>query len=140
MEIYYDILKVDKFDTLFSETYTGKNPTKLKNSYYILKFNFSGIDTSNEENTITGFKESTSISIESFVNKYGLDFYVNSDLTSEGLLNSLLEAFSFQKPNSKIYVIIDEYDHFANELLGFHTNEFKNLVSKNGKVRKWYEI
>ena len=140
LENYYDILKVDKFSALFSETYIGKNPTKLKNSYYILKFNFSGIDTSNEESTIRGFKESTSISIESFVNKYGLDFYVNPDLTSEGLLNSLLEAFSFQKPNSKIYVIIDEYDHFANELLGFRTNEFKNLVSKNGKVRKWYEI
>ena len=29
---------------------------------------------------------------------------------------------------------------FANELLGFNTNQFKNLVSKNGKVRKWYEI
>ena len=140
LENYYDILKVDKFSALFSETYIGKNPTKLKNSYSILKFNFSGIDTSNEESTIRGFKESTSISIESFVNKYGLDFYVNPDLTSEGLLNSLLEAFSFQKPNSKIYVIIDEYDHFANELLGFRTNEFKNLVSKNGKVRKWYEI
>ena len=140
LENYYDILKVDKFSALFSETYIGKNPTKLKNSYSILKFNFSGIDTSNEESTIRGFKESTSISIESFVNKYGLDFYVNPDLTSEGLLNSLLEAFSFQKPNSKIYVIIDEYDHFANELLGFRTNEFKNIVSKNGKVRKWYEI
>ena len=35
---------------------------------------------------------------------------------------------------------MDEYDHFANELLGFHTNQFKNLVSKNEKVRKWYEI
>ena len=29
---------------------------------------------------------------------------------------------------------------FANELLGFRTDEFKNLVSKNGKIRKWYEI
>ena len=35
---------------------------------------------------------------------------------------------------------MDEYDHFANELLGFYTNQFKELVSKNGKVRKWYEI
>ncbi len=39
-----------------------------------------------------------------------------------------------------MYIIIDEYDHFANELLGFKTEEFKNLVSKNGKIRKWYEI
>ena len=54
--------------------------------------------------------------------------------------SNLIKAFNIQKAREKIYVIIDEYDHFANELLGFNTNQFKNLVSKNGKVRKWYEI
>ena len=140
LENYYDIKKTDKFDKLFKNTYIGENPTKLKNSYYILKFNFSGIDTSNEETTMKGFKESTTISIDSFVNKYNLDFYVNWDLTAEGLLNSLFEAFGLQRPEKKLYVIIDEYDHFANELLSFNTGKFKELVSKNGKVRKWYEI
>ena len=47
IENYYDIKKEVKFQELFGETYIGKNPTKLKNSYYVLKFNFSGIDTSN---------------------------------------------------------------------------------------------
>ena len=140
LENYYDILKSDKFDRLFADTYIGKNPTKLKNSYYILKFNFSGIDTSNEDATMIGFKEKVTLSINRFTKDYGLDFYANPDLTTEGLLSNILEAFRSQKPGSKIYVIIDEYDHFANELLGFHTNQFKNLVSKNGKVRKWYEI
>ena len=140
LENYYDFKKVDKFEKLYGETYIGKNPTKLKNSYHILKFNFSGIDTENEETTIKGFREKVMISISGFVQKYGLDFYVNPELTAEGLLSSLIEAFKVQKSEEKIYVIVDEYDHFANELLGFNTNQFKNLVSKNGKVRKWYEI
>ncbi len=140
LENYYDIKKEDKFEKLYGNTYIGKNPTKLKNSYNILKFNFSGIDTANEETTIKGFKEKVTISIDSFVQKYNLDFYVNPELTAEGLLSSLIEAFKIQKSNEKIYVIIDEYDHFANELLGFNTSQFKNLVSKNGKIRKWYEI
>ena len=140
LENYYDLKKVEKFEKLYGNTYIGKNPTKLKNSYHILKFNFSGIDTTNEETTIRGFKEKVSIAIEGFVAKYGLDFYVNPELTAEGLLSSLIETFKTQKIEEKIYVIIDEYDHFANELLGFNTNQFKNLVSKNGKVRKWYEI
>ena len=140
LENYYDIKKVEKFEKLYGETYIGKNPTKLKNSYHILKFNFSGIDTANEETTMKGFKEKVLIAIGGFINKYGLDFYVNPDLTAEGLLSSFIEAFKIQKNEEKIYVIIDEYDHFANELLGFNTNQFKNLVSKNGKVRKWYEI
>ena len=140
LENYYDILKVDKFNALFSETYIGKNPTKLKNSYYILKFNFSGIDTSSTEETLNGFKREVASSIQVFVEKYGLDFFVNIEDEAEGILDNLIKSFSIQNPNSKLYVIIDEYDHFANELLGFRTNEFKNLVSKNGKVRKWYEI
>ena len=92
LENYYDLKKVDKFEKLYGETYIGKNPTKLKNSYHILKFNFSGIDTENEETTIKGFREKVMISISGFVQKYGLDFYVNPELTAEGLLSSLIEA------------------------------------------------
>ena len=139
LENYYDIKKVDEFEKLYGNTYIGKNSTKLKNSYHILKFNFSGIDTSDEEKTMKAFKEKVTISITGFVNKYNIDFFVNPELSTEGLLGSLIEAFKTQREKEKIYVIIDEYDHFANELLGFNTNQFKNLVSKNGKVRKWYE-
>ena len=140
LENYYDIKKSEKFEKLYGETYIGKKPTKLKNSYHILKFNFSGIDTTNNETTINGFKNKVKSSIRLFVQNYGLDFYVNDNEEAENILDNLIKAFSIQKAGEKIYVIIDEYDHFANELLGFNTEQFKNLVSKNGKVRKWYEI
>ena len=140
IENYYDKLKADKFETLYGNTYIGKNPTKLKNSYCILRFNFSGIDTSSEEATIKGFKNSTIESIKLFIGNYGIDFYINESQDAEEILNSLFTAFLLQKKNEKIYVIIDEYDHFANELLGFNPEQFRALVSKNGKVRKWYEI
>ena len=139
LENYYDILKKDKFDELFQNTYIGKNPTVNKNSYYILRFNFSGIDTNTVESTISGFKQKVELGIEKFINNYEIDFFINKEQTAEGMLGSIFEAFRSQKKEQKIYVIIDEYDHFANELLGFQTEEFKNIVSKNGKVRKWYE-
>ena len=140
LENYYDVKKANKFEELYGETYIGKHPTKLKNSYNILKFNFSGIDTTDEETTMKGFKSKVIASIKLFVERYGLDFYINAEDEAENILDNLIKAFIIQKNNEKIYVIIDEYDHFANELLGFNTNQFKNLVSKNGKVRKWYEI
>ena len=140
LENYYDLQKANEFEKLFGDTYIGKNPTKLKNSYYILKFNFSGIDTTDEESTIKGFKNEVASSIKFFTEKYGIDFFVNREDEAENILDNLIKAFNIQKAEGKIYVIIDEYDHFANELLGFNTNQFKNLVSKNGKVRKWYEI
>ena len=86
------------------------------------------------------FKENVTASIQDFIDSYKLDFYINPELSTEGLLNNLIVAFKNQKQNGKIYVIIDEYDHFANELLGFHTESFKSLVSKNGQIRKWYEV
>ena len=140
LENYYDVKKEDKFDKLFGETYIGKNPTKLKNSYYILRFNFSGINTKDNETTMKGFKKEVSSSIRLFVDNYKMDFYINEDDEAENILDNLFKAFRIQKAEEKIYVIIDEYDHFANELLGFRPDQFKNLVSKNGQVGKWYEI
>ena len=89
---------------------------------------------------MNGFKKEVESSIKLFIDKYGIDFYINNDDDAENTLNNLFKAFYIQKESEKIYVIIDEYDHFANELLSFHTDDFKNLVSKNERVRKWYEI
>ena len=74
LEHYYDINQKDEFETLFSQTYIGKNPTKLKNSYHVLRFNFSGIDTSSGNATISGFKARTMSAIKVFCEKYKLDF------------------------------------------------------------------
>jgi hypothetical protein len=35
---------------------------------------------------------------------------------------------------------VDEYDHFANELIAFRLNDFQNMVAGNGFVRKFYEV
>ena len=140
LENYYDMKKADKFEELYGNTYIGKNPTKNKNKYHILRFNFSGIDTSTVESTINGFKNEVLSSIQVFVSKYSIDFYVNWEQEAENVLDNLIKSFGVQRGNEKIYVIIDEYDHFANELLGFAPDKFRDLVSKNGKVRKWYEI
>ena len=136
LENYYDILKANKFEKLFKETYIGKNPSKLKNSYHILKFNFSGIDTSTEETTMLRFKEKVENSIESFVKRYQIDFIVNTYQTAEGMLNSLFTAFRLQKQEEKIYVIIDEFDHFANEILTFNKTKFKEMVAFDEKYVK----
>ena len=94
LENYYDLQKVNKFDKLFGNTYIGKNPTKLKNSYHILKFNFSGIDTTDEESTIKSFKNEVASSIKFFTEKYGIDFFVNREDEAENILDNLIKAFN----------------------------------------------
>ena len=82
------------------------------------------------------FKEKVENSIESFVKRYQIDFIVNTYQTAEGMLNSLFTAFRLQKQEEKIYVIIDEYDHFANEILTFNKTKFKEMVAFDEKYVK----
>ena len=139
LENYYDINKKNEFENLFGETYIGKNPTPLKNSYYILKFNFSGLITETEESLLNSFNNACIRGINRFINSYNIDMKLNiKGYPSDIFANFLNEVeFKIDKP---IYVIIDEYDHFANELLSFKTELFSNLVSKTGFIRKWYEV
>ena len=102
LENYYDVKKKDKFEKLFGETYIGKNPTPNKNGYDILRFNFSGIDTSTVGSTIQGFKNKVANSITLFVNQYNIDFYVNYEQEAEEILESLFKAFELQKLGERI--------------------------------------
>lgn len=43
------------------------------------------------------------------------------------------------KIEQDIYVLIDEYDQFANEMLGEKNSKFKKAVSQTGFVRRFYQ-
>ena len=43
LENYYDVAKKDEFENIFGSLAIGKKPTKLRNSYYILKWDFREI-------------------------------------------------------------------------------------------------
>ncbi|BDU51396.1 AAA family ATPase [Haliovirga abyssi] len=136
LENYYDINNKDKED-LFRDLYIGENPTRLKNSYYILKFSFSGIDTRDEKSTEIGFVENVKDGIIKFCNKYKVKHKIEGGKSAEILKRFLTDMEDIL--DKKIYLLIDEYDHFANEILGFNYNFFSEAVSKNGFVRKFYE-
>ena len=140
---YYGSEHKDEFQTLFGNYYIGKNPTPLANQYAVLQLQFSGIDTTQPEETYKGFWGNVRTGIQSFINRYGLiskesEKYILSLDAPNAMLQALL--VNYAAFDLKIYVIIDEYDHFANELLAFDFERFKNTVSKNGFVRKFYEL
>ena len=49
MYYYYDVGSKDLFDSLFKDTYVYNNPTKNKNNYYVLKFDFSGMSSTRKD-------------------------------------------------------------------------------------------
>lgn len=145
LQYYYGLEHKDKFETLFGKYYIGQNPTPLANSYLVLKFDFSGIDTDSKEKTYRGFSFKVEEGTRKFLDEYKAYFSSEAieDILSkpapEIMINRLF-TYAQRAGIPKVYVIIDEYDHFTNELLSFRLSEFQEIVSENGYVRKFYEV
>ena len=142
---YYDVQYKDQHKTLFGNYYIGKNPTALANSYLILSFDFSGIDAESKETVYADFLEKVRSSVDLFLAQYNTFFtqkdaeYVLATTKPNVLVSRLFELMKKKAPDEKIYLLIDEYDHFANQLMAYQLNDFKEIVSKGGFVRVFYE-
>lgn len=138
LEYYYDLNHKESFAEVFSDLYIGQNKTKNASSYYILKFDFSGIET--KENIETDFLNEIRDSINKFMDKYKFNFeYRKTNKAHTELQNFLTKLGTTVE--EKVYLLIDEYDHFANEILGFETiTSFENTVSKQVFLRKFFEV
>ncbi|MDR1023068.1 MAG: ATP-binding protein, partial [Prevotellaceae bacterium] len=146
---YYDLNEAENFDRLFGQLYIGKHPTPERNSYAMLQFDFSGLDTSSEK----GFVESFSSAVQDTVRQF-FRFYQHTFSEAEYYLDQIAKKdpgvrtinLTFDAAvtdNVKLFIIIDEYDHFANDLIAMGTQTgkdfYRTMVSANGLVRDFYE-
>ena len=151
---YYDLCAAHNFDKLFGDLYIGKNPTPKRNSYFVVRFSFSGINTMSVEKFESSFGSKIEASVLEFLVHY--NEYIDPDeyktsklqlLESKGEIGvNAIEKYVFKIVNEnkgKLFVIIDEYDHFANDLIALGTNlsrkQYKELIWANGVVRDFYE-
>jgi hypothetical protein len=140
LSYYYDEYYKDISDDLFKDTYIAKKPTPKKSSYKILFLEFSGITTKNLDTIERDFTNKISSLLRSYLSKYKykedkINFLVNLS-NSEDLITEFFEIVK----NDKIYVLIDEYDNFANSLLSENIDNFKKILGKGGFVRSFYEV
>jgi hypothetical protein len=110
-----------------------------------LLFDFSGINTETKETTFKGFLDNVKSGIRRFADNHtnllsGAEWNGALDAESpEMAMRNFLDVVN-QRTDKKTYLLIDEYDHFANELLAFRLDIFKEIVSRTGFVRKFYEV
>ena len=120
LQHYYDILAKDKFDALFGDLYIGKHPTRDRNSYLVLYLNFSGI-----VGELHNYRKGMDAHCQTMFD-YFCDIY--ADYLPKGIKEELdkkegaVEQFEYlftecNKTNQRIYLFIDEYDHFTNAIL-----------------------
>ena len=123
LEAYYDKHYKKDFELLFGDTYIGKNLTPKASSYLIMRFDFSSIDISNVENS---FQDYIFTIMKGFIFKYDLKVDI-----VDNPINLFNRIFEYLKENSlELYLLIDEYDNFANKLLLLDRDNYLNIVSK----------
>ena len=140
LQYYYDKNCADEFDALFGDTYIGTHKTALANQYYVLRFDFSKLDAESEETLKKSFYRSVLVRLDDFCVYYGLDISIteSNDYNVADLLDRFLIKVN-QIIDRKLYIMIDEYDHFANAILS-NRQVFAKITSKEGFVRSFYEV
>jgi hypothetical protein len=141
LEYYYDYKFADEFELLFGNTCIGSNPTPRRNSLAVVKLNFSGINTANQESLESSFEMQVAISLKKFIksNKIELadpiDYNVSPAVSIAQFFQ--LVAYDYKYP---IYLLIDEYDHYANEILSSNTGVFKSVMPAGGFIITFFEV
>ena len=141
LEAYYDEAAADQFESTFAGTYIGEHRTPLASQFHVLHLDFSGI-ASNDPLVLTrAYQASVLASLRIF---FGRHPHPSQDLILGGVYDSaatLIEAFfallAVDSPR-KLYVIIDEYDQFANEVLSQSLDHFKAITSAEGFFKNFF--
>jgi len=148
LEHYYDLNRADQFEELFGKLYIGKNPTPLRNSFPILKFNFSAVVSNG---TVEEIEHSFNLGILSDIRL----FYVKYQRITGGEAAFHNEFFSVSKASDalrlfislmsekqiKYYLLIDEYDNFANNILADRGQDrYHKITHGTGFLRNFFTV
>ncbi len=116
---YYDVDLKDRFDELFGMTDIGRNPTPLRNSFLVLQFDFSTVQVGTLAQIERNFWENVKGSVGCFAAKYGklADWSKIKSATGPADCITKVREVIAENHLPPLYVIIDEYDNFTNELV-----------------------
>ncbi len=146
LEHYYDLGWADQFDALFGGLWIHEHPTPERNSYLVLTLDFSVVATDGGEGTLRRtFLEAVRSPVLNLILRHGGRFpdlvwlrdRLDSFTDAESLLSAVMSIVSAS--GKKLYVLIDEYDTFANSLLSAGgENLYTQVVDRTGFIRTFY--
>lgn len=146
LETYYDIRYADRFDEIFKGLYIGEHPTKLRNRFLVMRFNFSAV-SANPAQMETSFSEHCCSQMLAFCLKYedllGKEIHNvirGAEKDPGGLLNRI-NTYATDRGNLPIYMLIDEYDNFTNTLLSTYVTEYYTRATHGeGFIRYFFNV
>ncbi len=142
LETYYDISKKDRFEEFYHDTWILQNPTEEQGKYLILSFNFSEV-TKEKDKVQDDFNNYCMKRIDKFIDKYKniiperLIINIEKERTAHEKLQTL--SNELRESNTKIYLMIDEYDNFANSIIAdYGSSEYIKLTRNAGYFKQFF--
>ena len=142
LDNYYERNRADAFEAVFGGTHLGQHPTENRHRYVILRFNFSAFKNA-LETLEYHFEEYCQLIVRHALERNADLFpeaarqHIRSPSSVNGQLNELfLYAGDHGIP---LYVLIDEYDNFANTILAYHgTEAYQSFTHGGGFYRNFF--
>jgi hypothetical protein len=147
MEAFFDVLHRQRFDDLFKGTWIYDHPGDERGKYLVLSLNFTAVDSA-ADNVETSFLKYIQGAALSFMRKYA-DYLL---LDREYFVKTVKESRSpsdivaaivrlCRDSGQKLYVIIDEYDNFANTILSTAgKGAYQKLTHGEGFFRSFFNV
>jgi hypothetical protein len=144
LESYYSILFKDQFDELFGHTWIGQNPTPLHNSFFVLHLDFSVIETGEMVVMEKSFDRTCNLKLRTMIGKnpswFKNEVIINFEDAATANLQKAIDYILFHDL-PPLYIIIDEYDNFANQLITGHKDHlYKQLMTDEGFLKTFFKL
>ncbi len=143
LECYYDVNRKDRFEHLFGHMAIGKDPTPERNGYLVLRFNFSAMSVGNSvEELELYFDLCVGSSVKTFAAVYAAYADFSSATTMPHAAEMLRELRRIVSVNRlpKVYVIIDEYDNFTNQLITSRRDaDYYAVTGRDSFLKNFYK-
>ena len=141
LKCFYDISYKDRYAEIFSETNIYKKKLTSHNTYHVINFNFSGVSGVKEDTLIRSFIIAVNSGINDFMVRYP-DFVFNptdaEKETPSSFIKSFIDAYKRYPLKKSLYLMVDEYDNFANSILSQDLELFKVIIGTGGFLKDFY--
>ena len=119
LENYYDVAKAAEFDRLFGALAIGRAPTALRNRYLVMRWDFSDVAPHhNVDQLQQNLFDHINDRIKLFAQRYAHLLKTEIEISERNAMISFRAALrAVETTPYKLYLLIDEYDNFANEVL-----------------------
>ncbi|MCP4110173.1 MAG: AAA family ATPase [Desulfobacteraceae bacterium] len=144
LECYYNINQKDDFERLFGHTRIGRNPTPLRNSFFVLHLDFSVVELGNSiEDIEKSFNHICNLCMRQMLGLSKQWFRGKIEIDLKASASAMLEdIMSFIREHNlpPLYIIIDEYDNFANQLVVTHKDDlYHKLTADEGFFKTFFK-